>query len=150
VAAARLADIGAADADPGVALRGDEHVGEKVAVCLLDEGALGERTVGFGEAGRERIADLLQLTEVEDARRPDGVDPVRDVDPAETFGDQPGELALELADLPAQLRTRPRLPDACYLTGNKRRLTHLRFRLPVEQIRHMQILSRFEGRGGNP
>jgi hypothetical protein len=105
VAAARLADIGAADADPRIALRGDEHVGEKFAVRLLDEGPVGERAVGVGEAGRERVANLLQLTEVEDARRPGGVDPIGDVDPTEPFDDQPGELALELADLPAQLRT---------------------------------------------
>jgi len=111
VAAARLADIGAADADPRVALGGDEHVGEKFAVGLLDEGAVGERAVGVGAAGRERVADLLQLTEVEDTRRPGGADPVRDVDPAEPFDDQPGELALELADLPAQLRPRASLVD---------------------------------------
>ena len=111
VAAARLADIGAADADPRVALRGEEHVGEKFAVGLLDEGAVGERPVGLGEAGRERIADLLQLTEVEDPRRPGGGDPIRDVDPAEPFDDQPGELTLELADLPAQLGARAGLVD---------------------------------------
>jgi hypothetical protein len=104
VAAARLTDVGAADADPRIALRGDEHVSEKFTVGLLDEGAVGERAVGLGEAGRERVADLLQLTEVEDPRRPGGVDPIGDFDPAEAFDDQPGELMLELADLPAQLR----------------------------------------------
>jgi hypothetical protein len=151
VAAARLADIGAADADPRVALRGGEHVGEKFAVRLLDEGAIGERAVGLGEAGRERVADLLQLTEIEDTRRAGGIDPVRDVDPAEPFDDQPGELALELADLPAQLRAReplakrPRVPGSPL--GDQGQPVDL---TPVEQIRHSQILSRFEGRGGNP
>jgi hypothetical protein len=111
VAAARLADIGAADADPRVALRGDEHVGEKFAVGLLDEGTLGEGAVGLGQTGRQRIADLLQLAEVEDARRPGGVDPVRDVDPAHALGDEPGEVTLELADLPAQLIPRASLVD---------------------------------------
>ena len=134
VAATRLADVGTADADPRVALRRDEQVGEKFAVGLLDEGAVGERAVGVGEAGRERVADLLQLTEVEDARRSGGVDPIGDVDPAEPFDDQPGELALELADLPAQLCTCQTL---IYLD-------------PVKNSRHRQILSRFEGRGGNP
>jgi len=129
VAAARLADIGAADADPRVALRGDEHVGEKLAVGLLDEGPIGERTVGFAEAGRERVADLLQLTEVEDARRPGGVDPVRDVDPAHALGDEPADLQLELGDLAAQLR-------ACQT---------LIYLDPVKNSRHRQILSRFEG-----
>ena len=152
VAAARLADIGAADADPRVALRGDEHVGEKFAVGLLDEGPLGERAVGLGEAGRERVADLLQLTAVEDARRPGGIDPIRDVDPTEPFDDQPGELTLELADLPAQLHPGATLVDPQASSfgrpvGDKRKAVD---RSPVEQIRHRQILSGLEGRGGNP
>ena len=152
VAAAGLADVGAADADPPVVLRGGEHVGEKLAVGLLDEGALGEGAMGLGEAGRERVADLLQLAEVEDARRPGGVDPVRDVDPAHAFGDQPGELPLELADLPAQLSAGTTLVKSepssfCHPLGYKRKAVDLS---PVEQVRHMQILSRFEGRGGNP
>ena len=152
VAAARLADVGAADAHPRVALRCDEHVGEKFAVGLLDEGAVGKRAVGLGEAGRERVADLLQLTEVEDARRPGGTDPIGDADPADPLGDQPGELTLELADLPAQLRPGAPLVDIrpsvlCRPVGDKRKKVD---RSPVEQIRHKQILSRLEGRGGNP
>jgi len=134
VAAARLADIEAADADPRVALRGDEHVGEKLAVGLLDEGAVGKCAVSLGEAGRERVANLLQLTEVEDARRPGGVDPVWDLDPAHAFSDEPADLQLQFGDLAAQIRTRQTL---VYLD-------------PVKNSRHMQILSRFEGRGGNP
>ena len=134
VTAARLADVGAADPNPAVVLRRGKHLGEKFAVGLLDQGALGERAVGLGEAGSERVADLLQLAEVEDPRRPGGVDPVGDVDPAHALRDQPGELTLELADLPAQLIAREPLiyPD------------------PVEHSRHRQILSRLEGRGGNP
>lgn len=150
VAAAGLADVVAADPDPGITLREGEHVGKQFAVGLLDEGALGERLVGLAEAGRERVADLLQLTEVEYARRPGGVDPVRDGDPPHALGDQPAQLELQLGDLPAQLDARPRLLDARYPGGAQRRLTHPRFRLPVEQIRHRQILSRLEGRGGNP
>jgi hypothetical protein len=103
VAAAGLADVVATDPDPRVALREGEHVGKQLAVGLLEEGALGERLVGLADAGRERVADLLQLTEVEDARWPGGIDPIGDVDAAEPLDDQPGELALELADLPAQL-----------------------------------------------
>jgi hypothetical protein len=134
VAAAGLADVGAADPHPLVVLRHGEHVGQQFAIALLDEGAGGEGVVGFGEAGRERVAHLLQLTEVEDARRPGRGDPVGDVDPAHAFGDQPGELTLDLADLAAQLD--PRQP-LIYLD-------------PVEHSRHRQILSRLEGRGGNP
>jgi hypothetical protein len=152
VAAAGSADVGAADPDPRVALRGGEHVGEQLPVGLLDEGARGEGAVALGEAGRERVADLLQLTEVEDARRPGGVDPVGDVDPRHALGDEPGDLQLELGDLPAQLGARTRLVkrDAssfCRPLGDKRTAVDL---TPVEQIRHRQILSRPEGRGGNP
>jgi hypothetical protein len=143
VPAAGLTDVGAADPDPAVVLRGGEHVLQKFAVRLLDEGALGEGAVGLGEAGRERVANLLQLTEIEDARRPGGIDPIWDANPTHPLGDQPGQLPLELADLPPQLVSRTRLLDACYPWGNKRH--PLRFRLPVEQIRHMQILSRLEG-----
>jgi hypothetical protein len=134
VPAAGLADVGAADADPAEALRGGEHLGEQLPVGLLDEGALGEGPVGLREAGRERVADLLQLTEIEDPRRPGGLDPEGDLDPAHARGEKPGELTLELADLPAQLRPRETL---VYL-------------YPVEHSRHGQILSRLEGRGGNP
>jgi len=134
VATAGLTDVGAADADPPVALRGGEHVLKKFAVGLLDEGALGKGPMGLGEARRERVAHLLQLAEVEDARRPGGADPIRNVDPAHALGDQSRELPLQLADLPAQLHPGEPL---VYLD-------------PVKNSRHEQILSRFEGRGGNP
>jgi hypothetical protein len=134
VATARLADVGAADANPRVALRGEQQVGQKFAVGLLDEGPLGERPVGFGEARRERVADLLQLAQVKDARRSGGTDPIGDVDPAHAFGDQPADLQLELGDLSPQLGAREPL---IYLD-------------PVKNSRHSQILSRLEGRGGNP
>ena len=112
VAAARLADVGAADADPRVALRGDDHVGKKLAVDLLDEGAPGERPASLVEAGRKRVAHLLELPEPEHPRRPGGLDPVRDDDPSQPLGDQPPELPLELADLPAQLGAREPLVDS--------------------------------------
>jgi hypothetical protein len=151
VAAAGLADVEAADPDPAVVLRGGEHVGEKFSVGLLDEGTLGKGAVGLGEAGRERVADLLQLTEVENPGRPGGIDPVGDVDAPHPLGDPPSQLPFELADLPAQLSPRsrlarqPRLPGSPL--GDQGQPVYL---TPVEQIRHMQILSRFEGRGGNP
>jgi hypothetical protein len=152
VAAAGLADVGAADADPRVALRGGEHVLQQLAVGLLDEGALGEGAVGLGEAGGERVADLLKLSEVEDPRRPGSGDAARHIDAAEAVGDEPRDLRLKLADLPAQLLPRLRLVDLqplsfCRPLGYKRKVVD---RSPVEQVRHRQILSRFEGRGGNP
>jgi hypothetical protein len=151
VAAARLADVGAADADPRVALRGGQHVVQKLAVGLLDEGALGEDPVRLGEAGRERVADLLQLAEVEDPRRPGGADPIGNRDPSHPLGDEPGDLRLELADLAAQLVPRPRLLSAARTTCRPPGDRELRLPLlPLKQIRHMQILSRFKGRRGNP
>jgi hypothetical protein len=152
MAAARLADVGAADPDPPVSLGGGKHLAQKFAVRLLDEGAVGEGAVGLGDAGGERIADALQLAEVEDARRPDGIDPVRDGDPAEPLGDEPAELALEPPHLPAQLGARSRLvglqPSVLGRPlGYEGQPVDLS---PVEQIRHTQSLSRLEGRGGNP
>jgi hypothetical protein len=152
VAAAGLADVVAADPDPRIALREGEHVGKKFAVGLLDEGAVGECAVGIAEAGRERVADLLQLTEVEHPRRPGGADPVGDGDPAHALGDQAAQLELQLGDLPAQLGARLPLLDAklsvlCHPLGYKGQTVDLS---PVEQIYHEQILSRLEGRGGNP
>jgi hypothetical protein len=134
VAAAGLADVVAADPDPWIALREGEHVGKQFAVGLLDEGALGEGLVGLAEAGRERVADLLQLAEVEYPRRPGGTDPMGDGDPPHAVGDQPAQLKLQLGDLPAQL-------------GARQPLVYLD---PVEHTPHEQSLSRLEGRGGNP
>ena len=112
VPTAGLADVGTADPDPLVVLRGSEHVLEQFTVGLLDEGALGEGAMRLGEAGRERVADLLQLAEVEDARRPDGVDPIRHVDAPHPLGDQPRQLPFELADLPPQL-----IPGTRHING---------------------------------
>jgi hypothetical protein len=110
VAAARLTDIGAADAQPAVLLRGDQHRREELAGGRLEGVALGEGAVRFADPGGERVAGLLQLAEVEDARGAGGGHPVRDVDPAEAGGDEPGQLPLEPADLAAQLGARLALP----------------------------------------
>ena len=61
VAAARLADIVAADPHPAVVLRRGQHLAEQLAVGLLDEGALGEGVVRFGDPGGEGVAHFLQL-----------------------------------------------------------------------------------------
>ncbi len=151
VAAAGLAHVGAADADPAVALRGGEQVTEKFAVGLLDEGPLGEDAMRLGDPDGERVANALKPAEVEHPGRPRGLDPVRDLHPPQPLGDQIPELPLEPADLPAQLRARGALdlqPSVlCHPLGDKGQRVDLP---PVEQIRHRQILSRLEGRGGNP
>jgi hypothetical protein len=156
VTAAGLTDVGAADPHPAVVLRGGKHGGEKFAVGLLDEGTIGERPARLGDAGGERVAHLLQLTEVEDARLAGSRDPMRDVDPAEPLGDERAQLRLKPPHLPPQLDARRELvgreplsvePSVlCNPVGYKGQPV----RLPVEQIRHKQILSRLEGRGGNP
>jgi hypothetical protein len=103
VAAAGQADVGAADADPVVLLRSGEQVLEQGAVGLLEGGALGERAVRVGDPSGERVAHLLKLPEPEHPRRPRRLDPVRDDDPPQPFGNQFPELPLEPADLPPQL-----------------------------------------------
>jgi hypothetical protein len=134
VAAARLADVGAADPQPVVGGGVGQHRGEERAVGLLDGLALGERAPRVGDAAGERIADLLERTEVEHPRRARGGDPVRHVDPPESRGDQPGKLALEPPDLTPQLGAGQPLVD-----GDS-----------FEHSRHGQILSRLEGRRSNP
>ena len=103
VAAARQAEVGAADPQPAVVGGGGKHLVEEVAVGGLDRGALGERAVRLGDPGGEGIAEFLELTEPEDARRPGSAHPVRDDDPAEPLGDEARQLQLELADLATQL-----------------------------------------------
>lgn len=134
VAAARLADVGAADPQPAVSDGVGEHLGEERAVGLLDGVALDQRAAGVGDPAGERVAKLLQLAEVEHPRRSRGGDPVRHVDAPEPLGDQPGQLALEPPDLPPQLRPGQALID----------------RDSFKHAPHGQILSGLEGRCRNP
>jgi hypothetical protein len=94
VAAARQAEVGAADPQPAVGGGVGKHLVEQFAVGLLDGVALDQRTGRIGDPTGEGVADLLELTEVEHPRRTHGGDPVRHDDPAEALGDQPPELAL--------------------------------------------------------
>lgn len=103
VAAARQPEVGAADPQPAVSGGVGEHSPEELTVRLLELLALDQRPARLGDLPGERVADLLQLTEVERPRRAGGGDPVRHGDTPEPLGDQPGELPLEPRDLPAQL-----------------------------------------------
>jgi len=134
VTAARQAEVGAADPQPVELVRVGKHLVEQLAVRLLEGLALGQRAARLRDAAGERVADLLELTQVEHPRRSRGGDPVRHGDAAEPFSHQPGELTLELADLPAQLGAGQTLID----------------RDSVEHSPHGQILSRLEGRCSNP
>jgi hypothetical protein len=134
MAAAREAEVVTTDPQPGVGGRVGQHLVEELTVGLLEGIALEERAARLGEATGERVADLLELAQVEHPRRSRGGDPVRHDDAPETLGDQPGELTLELGDLPAQLGAGQTLID----------------RDSFEHSPHSQILSRLEGRCSNP
>ncbi len=134
VAAAGQAEVGAADPQPAIGGRVGKHLVEEPAVGLLDGVALAEGAARIGDTTDERVAKLLELTEVEDPRRARGGDPVRHVDPPEAIGHQPAEVKFQPPDLPAQL-------------GAGQTLI---YRDPFEHSPHSQILSRLEGRRGNP
>lgn len=154
VAAARFADVGAADPQPAVRGGVGQHRGEELAVGLLDGVPPGQPAARLGDAAGERVTNFLQLTEVEHPRRPRGGDPVRQANAPEAGDDQAAQLALEPPDLPAQLRPRASLlrePRVlCGPLGDKGQPVGLRPRFPVEQIRHGQSLSRLKGRGRDP
>jgi hypothetical protein len=134
VAATRQPEVGAADPQPTEAGGVGEHLVQQLAVGPLEVVALDQGPTGVGDPVGERVADLLELTQVEQARRTRGGDPVWDDDPPQTLGDQATELPLELGDLPAQLGAGKTLVD----------------RDSVEHSPHRGILSRLEDRGGNP
>jgi hypothetical protein len=152
VAAARQADVGAADPQPAIALRGHQHVVEQRPVGDLDRGTLGERAPCVAHALGKGIAELLELAEVEHPRRTHGTDPVRHVDPAEPLGDELSELQLQPADLPAQLGPCAGLAEQPHVLGSPLGYQGHGVGLcsPVEQLRHKQILSGLEGRCSNP
>ena len=134
VAAAGEAEVVATDPQPAVGGGVGKHLVEERAVGLLEGIALEERAARLGDLPGERVTDLLELAQVEHPRRSRGGDPVRDGDAAEPLGDQPGELALQLGDLPAQLDAGQTLID----------------RDSFEHTPHRRILSRLEGRRSNP
>jgi hypothetical protein len=107
VAAARLADVGAGDADPLELGRRSKHFAEQLPVGGLHAGALVQPQAALGDPVGELVAQPLQLAEVEHARLAgEPRDVVLDPHPTEPLGHQPGELALETADLAPQLVAR--------------------------------------------
>ncbi len=104
VAAAGLAEVVAADPDPLELGRRGQHPAQQLAVGGLDPGALAQPQARVGHPLGQLVAQPLQLAEIEDPRRPGGgVDAVVDLDPAEGLRQEAGQLALEAADLTAQL-----------------------------------------------
>ncbi len=102
--AAGQAEVGAADPHPAVvAGRLDQGV-QQFAVGRLGGGLRGERGAGLAGTLGKRVAQALELAEVEQARRRGGrADPVGDGDAAEAVEGEAGQLELEVADLAAQL-----------------------------------------------
>ena len=111
-AAAGLADVVAADLHPLVLGRRRQHFVQKLAVAGLDDRPLTQIEARLGYAVGELVTDPLEAAEVEDPRlRGDRPQPVLDLDPAECLADQTAELALEGADLTAQLGPSKALVD---------------------------------------
>jgi len=104
VAAARLAEVVAAHPDP-LEVRGrGQHLPQQLAIGGLGPGALAQRQARLGNAVGERVAQSLQLAQVEHPWLDrDRGDAMLDHDPAEALGQERGELTLEPADLASQL-----------------------------------------------
>lgn len=88
VAATREPEVGAADPQPTEAGGVGEHSPEELAVGPLEVIPLDQGAACLGDATGERVADLLELPQVEHPRRSRGGDAVRDDDAPETLGDQ--------------------------------------------------------------
>jgi hypothetical protein len=87
-----------------VPLRRRQQRRQQLAVGGLELGPLGERVARLGDPVGEFVADPLEVAEPEQPRRRgDALDPVGDGEPREALGREPGQLALEPADLGAQL-----------------------------------------------
>ena len=107
MAAAGLADVGAGNAQPLEVLRALQHPLEQLTVAGLQFLALAQGSGPGRDSRGERVPDLLQRAEVQRARR-DRRGRDRGVEPEarKGLGDQRRELALEPADLAAQLGAR--------------------------------------------
>jgi hypothetical protein len=128
VPAAGQPDVGIGDPHPLVLGRRLQQLLQQESVGGRDAGALAKSGAAFLDPGRQRIANLLQLTEAERARlvRLCGHGGV-DLHPREGLDDDVGEMTLEAADLAPQLSAGKTLV-ASY---PKRRET-----VSIEQIRH--------------
>lgn len=68
MAAARHADVVATDPNPLVIGRGGEHAAQQLAIARLGPGLLGQLAAHRRDPVGERVADALELTEIEDTR----------------------------------------------------------------------------------
>jgi hypothetical protein len=103
VLATRVADVLAGDDHPAVALGRGDHRLEHTPVGLLDVRAAGELRACVAHPQRQSVAHPLELAGAQHPRPAEGADPPVDVAPREGRGEGLAELALELADLAAQI-----------------------------------------------
>jgi transposase len=131
VAAARLAEVGARDAHPLEVLRASQHRLQQLAVAGLELGAPPQRAARVLNPLRKRVANRLQLAQVQRSRLTRHGGHIGDqLDTREGLGNQGRQLPLEAADLPPQLGASEAL-----VTTNSQRSSRVSF----EQIRHTQV-----------
>jgi hypothetical protein len=114
-AAARLADVGAADPHPLELGRRIEHFLQQLTVLILDQHSIAKSGAGFGDAVGETIANGLQLPEVKypwNGRTSVTLNAMRDLGVAEGFAEERGQLRLQARDLTAQLEPSLALVDS--------------------------------------
>jgi hypothetical protein len=112
VAAAGLPEIGAADPHPLEVGRRRQHLPQQFAVPGLDSSPFAQLQASLADRLRESVAQALQLTEVEQTRlRGKRLHPVLQLDPAESLGEEAGQLPLEARDLASQLEPSKTLVD---------------------------------------
>ncbi len=104
--ASRLTEVGAGDPQP-LELGGiGEHPLEQLPVGGLERRSLSKRVARSGDPHCQRVANLLQLAEADQPRLGRGGRNRRvEREARECLARQPGQLALEAADLPPQLGT---------------------------------------------
>ena len=89
-----------------------KHFAQQFSITNLDLGSFAQGQPCFGDAIRELVANLLQLTQSEHPwRRRNGANSVLDLGVAEGPRKERGELSFEARDLTAQLRPSETLVD---------------------------------------
>ncbi|MGC1166169.1 MAG: hypothetical protein WA862_08670 [Solirubrobacterales bacterium] len=104
MAATRQTEVVTAHLDPLEVRRRGQHLTQQLVVGGLEPGPLAQGQPRLGDALGEVVAQLLEVAETKHpGLAADGGNPVWDLNPAESLGEETGERALEAADLPPQL-----------------------------------------------
>jgi hypothetical protein len=98
-----LAELPAGDPFEAVLAGLEQHLLERETACGLGVGSLGDRRAGGAQTLDQLVADLLELSEVEQSRSPPGM-PLSLLEAAhrKCGHERVGELALERDDLSAE------------------------------------------------